>query len=174
MPYPSAVPGINHDVSCEDVDSATAFQAVDSDITGRARTAHTFYMSQTAMGVGVPNYTPNFADAVQDVVDRPGWMNGNSLNVLIISRQNAAGSQWGDFRAFDGGVPADTATLLLYYTPGQTYLGLTYGYHILNGHLSYQQQAVENPESLYASYFGMHARILDLGRRKEWIKRLGR
>ncbi|NNC96327.1 MAG: T9SS type A sorting domain-containing protein [Chitinophagales bacterium] len=65
---------------CEDVDDATSYGGSDFDITGRSYTAATVTWN------GVPNWidnqlytTPNLAVAVQEVVDRPGWISGNSL-----------------------------------------------------------------------------------------------
>ena len=55
--------------------------------------------------------TPDFAAAVQEVVQRGGWVSGNDLVVMLYNRSTAA------FRVntYDGG-GADYATLNVTYT----------------------------------------------------------
>ena len=54
---------------------------------------------QTLEAAGPEQLTPNLAQVLQEVVDRPGWASGNALTVIItgIGRRTA--------ESFEGGAP---------------------------------------------------------------------
>ena len=71
----------------EDSDNATTFLESNNNITLRPQTGASVPWSPTPWTVvgeaGSAQQTPNFASVIQEIVDRPGWSNGNSLVVLI-------------------------------------------------------------------------------------------
>lgn len=78
-------------IYCEDVDDATTFAAGANNISGRTLTTAYTYWDATNIGTGV-KVSPDFAAAVQEVIDRGGWTSGNDLNVII--KGNAATSEF--------------------------------------------------------------------------------
>lgn len=80
MSAPSDDP--NCDIYCEDVDDSADFSAT-ADVTSRTVTAAS--TSWVASGIGTGGYrtSPDFAAAVQEVIDRPGWASGNDLCVIV-------------------------------------------------------------------------------------------
>jgi hypothetical protein len=75
-------------IEAEAVDNATTFVNQDQNISSRSRTvSHVDWNPMPWLTVGeasIDQQTPNIASVIQEVVDRPGWVSGNSL-VLIIS-----------------------------------------------------------------------------------------
>lgn len=75
-------------IYCNDEDSATAPTDLSSH-AGKARTTAYAYWNSSQTWVADTEYdTPDFREAVQEVVNRSGWVSGNDLMVLI---DNCAG-----------------------------------------------------------------------------------
>jgi hypothetical protein len=93
-------------------DDASAFAAVDGDVTSRPRTSHTVAWNPppwAVIGDSRPDHrTPNLAAVVQEIVDRPGWSAGNAVAFVI------SGSGHRTAEAYDG-VPERAAILEVHY-----------------------------------------------------------
>ena len=68
-------------VGMEDADDATTFAATTDNITNRTRTAATTAWSGDDLGVGW--HDVDVTTAVQEVVDRVGWVSGNDMAALL-------------------------------------------------------------------------------------------
>jgi hypothetical protein len=79
-------------------DNPLPFQAVDSDLSARARTAaQVSWLSVPPWPtVGWRWRSPDLAPVVQEIVDRPGWQPGQSIVLLV------EGSGWRTAESFDG------------------------------------------------------------------------
>lgn len=73
----------------EDVDDAAAFAASANNINSRTLTTAVTPWNAANVGAGVRT-TPNFAGALQEVIDRPGWGSGKAVAVII--KGNSAAS----------------------------------------------------------------------------------
>jgi hypothetical protein len=100
-----------HKIHCEDVDDAAAFAASSSNISNRPLTTAFTLWSAADMGVGW-HTTPDFAAAVQEVVNRAGWASGNDLAVIFVWQTNGALR----VQAYDSG--SNIATITIDYTTG--------------------------------------------------------
>lgn len=69
------------DVYCEDVDDAATFSASANNISSRALTTAKTTVSADSVGVGF--YTVSITSAVQEVINRAGWVSGNDLAVIM-------------------------------------------------------------------------------------------
>ena len=98
-------------------DDAPAFSAADWDISSRARTpASVGWNPAPWPGVaqaGPDQRTPNIASVIQDVVNRPGWSQGNAL-VLIITGTGERVAE-----SYDG-IPNAAPLLTVEYSAGGT------------------------------------------------------
>jgi hypothetical protein len=79
-------------------DNPPSFQAVDSDLSARARTAaQVSWLSVPPWPtVGWRWRSPDLAPIVQEIVDRPGWQPGQSIVLLV------EGNGWRTAESFDG------------------------------------------------------------------------
>ncbi len=71
-------------IYCQDADDASALAATDNNISGRTLT--TAYVPWQATGKHRRNrwfYSPDFANALQEVVDRSGWATGQHVLVVV-------------------------------------------------------------------------------------------
>ena len=92
----------------EDVDSASTYTNTDFDLTDRTQTtAFVDWSVPTWVSVsdeGPAQLTPNLATIVQEIVDRPGWLSGNDMNIMITDWPNGTGTnigaRWAE--SFDG------------------------------------------------------------------------
>ena len=80
---------------------------------GRPRTAANVPVSRLNMGSGQEDF--DVTSIVQELVNRPGWTSGNAVALLLIPVLGTAYNT--DFYDVSGGIPANTAELLLDYTP---------------------------------------------------------
>lgn len=98
------------DIYCEDRDDTSTFTTGANNLSSRPATTATTTWTATGIGTGAKT-SPDFAAAVEEVVQRAGWVSGNSLVVMLYNRSTAA------FRVntYDGG-GADYATLNVTYT----------------------------------------------------------
>lgn len=111
---------INTTVYGEDTNSALNFSA-EPDVTQRLNTkktsANTTWYSLAA-GTGY-KYTPEIKDIIQEIVDRPGWLSGNSLCILV--KASGAGPHH-PFSVFNWkfNSPRQPAVLHIEYSPVAT------------------------------------------------------
>lgn len=80
-------------IYAEDIDDAPAFAATTNNISGRTRTSASTAWSSTNLGVVTAFtivQTPSILTAIQEVIDRPGWVSGNDIVVLIQGGANSA------------------------------------------------------------------------------------
>jgi hypothetical protein len=84
----------------EDIDNAATFISSTGNISSRTRTAAAVPWSPvpwTTVGEAGPDQrTPNMASVIQEIVNRPGWSDGNSLVVII----TGTGTRWAE--SYDG------------------------------------------------------------------------
>lgn len=101
---------VNVRAYCEDADSAAAMQHnVNSDISSRTKTTAYATISLSDVGVGYVEAC-DLADAVQEVIDRPGWSSGNNLLVILDNYSS------GDFRVQHYDLAGNGAKLDIDYT----------------------------------------------------------
>ena len=84
---------VNLTIQGENVDNAATFTAAASNISSRANTAASVNWNAVAgWGIagqaGANQLSPNLSTVLQEIVNRPGWVNGNSANFII--RNNAS------------------------------------------------------------------------------------
>jgi len=98
----------------EAADDAPTFTSVKRSITSRPRTTAAVSWSPvewpTRREAGPDQETPNIASVIQEIVDRSGWSNGNSL-VIIISGTGERTAE-----SFDGKQSASAPKLTVEYT----------------------------------------------------------
>ena len=75
-------------IYAEDVDNATTFGGANFNISSRALTSNSVTWTNIptwpVVGTAGPDQqTPNLALIVQDIVNRPGWAPGNSMNIIM-------------------------------------------------------------------------------------------
>lgn len=103
----AAIDSPNLNIYLEDIDDApTISSGIDYNISARTRT--TAYTAWNAADIGTGSKTsPDFAAALQEVIDRDGWASGNDIAIILV-RQGA-----GEFRmqSYDTGTaPSFDAT----------------------------------------------------------------
>ncbi|WP_158544439.1 PKD domain-containing protein [Blastococcus sp. TBT05-19] len=100
-------------VAGQAADSATSFSTTAFDVSSRPRTSATVDWSPapwpTLKERGVNQRTPDLAAVLQEIVDRPGWAEGNALALLV------TGSGTRTAESFEGGA-AKAPVLVLRYT----------------------------------------------------------
>lgn len=99
------------DIHLEDIDNSPTFTTAANDISSRALTTAFTNWTATGVGTGV-KVAGDIASAVQEVVDRPGWMYNNSISVIFKGLTDAVFV----IRSFNSN-PSNAATLLITYTP---------------------------------------------------------
>jgi hypothetical protein len=85
----------------EDTDDAPGFTSTANDISSRTRTLADVSWSPAAWNTvgqaGADQRTPDISSVIQEIVERAGWSNGNSLVVIITGAgQRLAESYEGD------------------------------------------------------------------------------
>ena len=74
-------------ISGEAVDDAASFTGADYDITNRTTTAASVAWSPddwiSVGDAGVDQRSPELKSIVQEIVDRPGWVSGNSAVIIV-------------------------------------------------------------------------------------------
>ena len=109
---------VNVTVRGENVDNATTFTTAASNLTSRTTTSASVNWSAiagwgTAGQAGANQLTPNLSSVLQEIVNRGGWVNGNSAN-FIISNNASTASATRSAQAFDTN-SANTALLSVTY-----------------------------------------------------------
>lgn len=114
------------DIFANDVDDALDF-AAEIDVTSRVRTAASTPWVETNLGAGLST-SPNFASAIQEVINRGGWVGGNALVVLM--RGRTVNEQ--DFRPASQDHPTDDPPqLVIEYTPPRHLVLVAFGPQII-------------------------------------------
>ena len=110
------------EISAEDVDDAVDF-VTNPDIRERVMTTERTSWLEANIPVGFRD-SPSIAPLVQEIVDRPLWVSGNSI-VLLVKGTGASGL----FKAISyDGTPANAAKLVITYTVGTDRAGtLSFG-----------------------------------------------
>lgn len=94
---------INTAIYLNDVDSAANFTD-EADVTGRVLTTATVTWSETGLGIGLAT-SPNFAAALQEVIDRGAWASGNAICVIFFS-SGLGGNRQCTFSSSEGAGPS--------------------------------------------------------------------
>lgn len=115
MPNDAANDEPNCPMFCEDVDNSAQPTTGANDISSRARTTATVTWNSADLGADGSTFfaAPDIAALVQEVIDRPGWVSGNALSVIIQSAGDAARDL--ALQAWDTN-PAQAAKLTIDYT----------------------------------------------------------
>jgi len=104
----------------EDVDFAQPFSASTQNISSRTRTSaleEWWPAEWTTVGeIGPDQWTPDISSILQEIVDRSGWMSGNSL-VLIITGNGKRVAE-----SYDGDQDGAPLLRIAYYIPVQWYV----------------------------------------------------
>lgn len=102
-------------LQAEAADNAAPFTNATHGVSGRARTTASVVWSPpgwpTVGAQGADQRSPNLAGVIQQVVDRPGWVSGNSL-VLVVT-----GSGKRVAKSFDGEAAGAPLLVIDYATP---------------------------------------------------------
>ncbi|RMG86806.1 MAG: hypothetical protein D6714_03535, partial [Bacteroidetes bacterium] len=98
------------DIAGEATDDATTFTETPYDISSRTQTTATVNWNVPAWNTkNAKEYTPNIASIIQEIVNRPGWVSGNDIAIMI------DGTGLRGPRTMDGD-PADAPTLFVTYS----------------------------------------------------------
>ncbi|MFK7861596.1 MAG: hypothetical protein AB8B64_22470 [Granulosicoccus sp.] len=91
-------------IQAESADDSAAFTTVDESLSSRARTQSLVSWSPPAWEVirqsSSDQATPDLSSVIQEIVDRPGWVSGNALSILM------TGSGTRTAESFDGSANA--------------------------------------------------------------------
>lgn len=108
------------EIFCQDADDTVTFVAVNGNISGRPKT------TASTLWTNVPGWTvqdrlaaqlsPNFASSVQEVVDRGGWVAGNSIVVLVAHDQASVNFERRTAEGAGSGTPLDAHEPMLQLT----------------------------------------------------------
>jgi hypothetical protein len=104
-------------IEAEAIDDAPSFASLIYNISNRTRTSSTVNWTPppwTTRGVaGVDQRTPDLSGIIQEVVDRPGWLEGNSIVIII----TGSGVRWAEsYNGDQAGAPL----LHVEYSQGST------------------------------------------------------
>jgi hypothetical protein len=101
-------------IEAHDVDNAGVFTTSSNNISSRVRTTAFQLWTPPAWNTegaaGVAQRTPNISNVIKEIVDRPLWVSGNALVVIITGTGKRVAE------AYDG-VPAAAPLLHIEYTP---------------------------------------------------------
>lgn len=74
----------NVDIYGEDVDDSAAFAASVNNLTGRTKTtAKVDWDAVPASSPGVIQSSPDIKTVIQEIVDRPGWVTGQDMSIIL-------------------------------------------------------------------------------------------
>lgn len=82
----------SHTFYGEAVDNAAAFSTTANDISSRARTTASVNWSNPDLGLAAGTQvtqTPSLLAIVQEIIDRPGWVSGNTLTIMVQGSSSA-------------------------------------------------------------------------------------
>lgn len=108
--------------SCQAHDNAPAIGtsgsgADDLGSNNRTRTTADTAWTQTSV-TGSTRYTASITGAVQEVINRAGWVSGNALLVHIDTHADTTQGEWQDYDSFNGVGATDGPKLDIDYTSG--------------------------------------------------------
>lgn len=103
-------------IAGEAVDDATTFTSTAGNISGRTLTTASVSWSSipawnTLQEAGVNQRTPNIASIIQEIVNRPGWVSGNDINIIFHSGNGGTRTA----EAYDGS-PSEAPLLFVDYS----------------------------------------------------------
>lgn len=76
-------------IYAEATDDAATFTSSSNNISGRTSTTATVTWTATSIGAGVKT-SPSIAGIIQEIVNRPGWVSGNDIAILMNGRSGAS------------------------------------------------------------------------------------
>lgn len=106
---------IRTNIACNDDDNATAPTDLATHAAKARTTAQTTWDFATAWTTDTEYTTPDFAAAVQEVLDRGGWASGNAIMILIDDDGSDADTLREPYDYTD--TPAKSTKLTITYTP---------------------------------------------------------
>lgn len=110
-------------VCCQAADNAGALATTGSaDLDGATRPGTTADSTWTQTSVtGGTRYTVSITSAVQEVINRAGWVSGNAIVILVDTHADTTTGEWQDYRAFNhasGGASGGPHLDITYTTGG--------------------------------------------------------
>ena len=104
----------NVDIFANGVDNAKDF-ATENTIVGRVRTSNSVSWVATNLGAGYKS-SPDIKSVIQEVINRPGWVSGNSIALLVDGRSDSTHLFWA--RSYEYPTAGGSAAkLTIVYTP---------------------------------------------------------
>ena len=97
----------------EATDDAATFAGTSNNISGRTPTTATTVWTATSIGTGVKT-SPSIVSIIQEIINRPGWVSGNDIAILMNGR---SGASFFRIRTINAG-SGSPATLNIDYTAG--------------------------------------------------------
>ncbi len=107
---------VNALIRGEAADSAATFAASSNNISSRTTTSANVAWNSIGSwtsGATTNATTPNLSSVVQEIVDRAGWINGNSMAFVISDNASTAGIAGRQARSFDTASTGPTSAALL-------------------------------------------------------------
>lgn len=90
-------------VSCEASDDAPALTTGNGDLRSTTRPRTTAFSTWTQTSVVVSTwYSVDITSAVQEIINRAGWVSGNAIVVLIDTHEDCTTGEWQDYNSYDG------------------------------------------------------------------------
>ena len=110
---------IRYHVSCQAADNAGALVATSGDLRAsvRPRTTASAVWTQTSV-TGNTEYSVDITSAVQEVINRAGWVSGNAIVVLVDTHADCTSGEWQDYRAYDSSASTAPKLSVDYSTGG--------------------------------------------------------
>lgn len=109
-------------VACQATDNGTTFTATSNNLGTANRARTTAKSSSWSLKSVTANteYSIDVTSAVQEIINRSGWVSGNAINILVDNNASAT-SEWQDFYSFDN-TAAKAPKLVIVYSSasGQT------------------------------------------------------
>ena len=110
---------IRYHVSCQAADNAGALVTTSGDLRAsvRPRTTASAVWTQTSV-TGNTEYSVDITAAVQEVINRAGWVSGNAIVVLVDTHADCTLGEWQDYRAYDSSASTAPKLSIDYSTGG--------------------------------------------------------
>lgn len=111
-------PAMTVNVHCEDVDNSAIGVETDGNIDGRTRTTNFTNFDINNMSLNT-EYTVDIATAVEEVLARAGWANGNALSAIAVD-STCPSNEYQILHTWDEASHAKAARLDITYSSGVT------------------------------------------------------
>lgn len=101
--YSAGASVIRYHVSCDNADNSGALATSGStnlDSGVRPRTTASAVWTQTSV-TGGTRESIDCTTAVQEVINRAGWVSGNAITILVDTHADCTVSEWQDYRAYN-------------------------------------------------------------------------